>query len=81
MTALTAPQLAALRHFAQSDAERNRAGWTPRIDVIGRLAALGLVRTRTAWVHNGLTYRSRQRLAVVDVYVTDTGRAVLNAPS
>lgn len=78
---LTAPQLAALQLYALPDGQRIRQGWTPRRDVVGRLAALGLVAVRADWVHNGLTYRSKQRLAVVDVKVTPTGRALLDTDS
>lgn len=74
---LTAPQLAALRFYAQPDAERARATRTPPRDLIGRLVPLGLVTVRTAWVHTGATIRSRQVFTVVDVYVTDAGRALL----
>lgn len=74
---LTAPQLAALRFYAQPDAERARATRTPRRDLIGRLVPLGLLTVRTDWVHTGTTYRSRQVLTVVDVHVTDAGRALL----
>jgi len=78
---LTAPQLLALRFYASSDRERWTADRYPRADVRGRLGALGLLSFRTAMVHTGTTYRSRQRLAVVDVYVTDAGRALLDSLS
>lgn len=78
---LTAPQLQALRFYASSDRERWQADRYPRADVRGRLGALGLLSFRTAMVHSGTTYRSRQRLAVVDVYVTDAGRALLDSIS
>lgn len=74
---LTEPQLAALRLYALSDGERVREGRTPRVNVIGRLAQLGLVAIRTEWVHNGTTYRSKQRLAIVDVQVTPAGRRLI----
>jgi hypothetical protein len=74
---LTAPQVEALRFYATQSPERWRADRYPRADVRGRLGALGLLSFRTAMVHVGTTYRSRQRLAVVDVYVTDAGRALL----
>lgn len=77
MIKLTAPQLAALRFFALPDSERIRADRRPRRDLVGRLSPLGLLNVRTAWVHIGTTYRSKQRLAVVDVHVTDAGRALL----
>ena len=73
---LTAPQLQALRYYATEGRERWRIP-SPRADVRGRLGALGLLRFRTEWVHRGLTYRSRQRLTVVDVFVTDAGRVLL----
>lgn len=74
---LTAPQLAALKLYALPDGQRIRQGWTPRRDVTGRLAHLGLVAVRTEWVHNGATYRSKQRLAIVDVKVTEAGRQLI----
>lgn len=74
---LTAPQLAALQLYALPDGKRIRQGWTPRRDVVNRLAHLGLVAVRREWVHNGLTYRSKQRLAIVDVKVTDAGRQLI----
>lgn len=79
MAKLTAPQLAALRLYALPDGEALRLGWWPRRDVTGRLAALGLVTVRTALVHQGLTYRSRQRLDIVHVAVTPEGRGLLDS--
>lgn len=72
---LTAPQLAALRYYGTSLDERGDR--VPRRDLIGRLVSLGLVTVRTDWVHVGSTYRSRQVLTVVDVHLTDEGRALL----
>jgi hypothetical protein len=77
---LTAPQLAALRFYATEGPERWKMP-SPRADVRGALGALGLLRFRTEWVHTGLTYRSRQRYTVVDVYMTDAGRALLDSLS
>lgn len=75
---LTPAQVRALRFYAAEGPTRWKADRYPRADVRGRLGALGLLSFRTAMVHTGTTYRSRQRLAVVDVYVTDKGRALLN---
>lgn len=77
MTRLTGPQLRAL---ATEGPQRWRQT-SPRADVRGRLGALGLLTFRIEWVHTGLTYRSRQRLTVVDVFVTDAGRALLDSLS
>jgi hypothetical protein len=77
---LTAPQLRALRYYATEGRERWQQA-SPRADVRGRLGALGLLRFRTEWAHTGLTYRSRQRYTVVDVFVTDAGRALLDSLS
>lgn len=81
MPKLTAPQLGALRLYAMPDGEAIRQGWWPRRDVTGRLAQLGLLKVRTEMVHQGLTYRSRQRLEVVHVTVTTEGRALLDSDS
>ncbi len=72
---LTAPQMAALRYYGTALDERGDR--VPRRDLIGRLVSLGLVTVRTDWVHTGSTYRSRQVLTVVDVHLTDAGRALL----
>lgn len=77
MIKLTAPQLAALRFYASEGRERWAADRYPRADVRGRLGALGLLSFRTAMVHTGTTYRSKQRLMVTDVYVSEAGRALL----
>lgn len=74
---LTVPQVEALRFYATESSERWRVERYPRADVRSRLGTLGLLSFRTAMVHAGITYRSRQRLAVVDVYVTDAGHALL----
>jgi hypothetical protein len=74
----SAGRAAVLRHRAPGALEGARQ-LGPRADVRGRLGALGLLSFRTAWVHTGTTYRSRQRLAVVDVHVTDAGRQLLAA--
>lgn len=76
MDRLTGPQLQALRFYATEGSQRWQQP-SPRADVRGRLVQLGLLTVRTAWVHNGITYRSKQRLAVVDVHMTDSGRAAL----
>ena len=73
---LTAPQLAALRYYATEGYPRYKLSG-PRANVRDRLVRLGLLTVRTAMVRTGTTYRSRQRLAVVDVHVTDAGRALL----
>jgi hypothetical protein len=80
---LTEPQLAALQYYGTDSRERWRvhASWGPRADVRGRLVSMGLLSVRTAMVHAGTTYRSRQRLAVVDVHMTDAGRALLDSLS
>lgn len=78
---LTAAQLRALRFYVTEDPARWKTDRYPRADVRGRLGALGLLSFRTAMVHTGTTYRSRQRLAVVDVYVTDAGRILLDSLS
>lgn len=75
---LTAPQLRVLRYYAAGvRTNRDAVFGPPRRDVRGRLVQMGLLSVRTAMVHTGTTYRSKQRLAVVDVYVTDAGRALL----
>lgn len=79
MTALTVPQLRVLRYYAAPLRDRDYTVRSPRRDVRGRLVQMGLLSVRTAMVHTGITYRSKQRLAVVDVYVTDAGRAYLES--
>ena len=72
----TPAQLAAVRY---ADAlSRGKFLPTPRRDVICRAAEAGLVEVELQYVHSGLTYRSRQRLEISHIKVTDAGRALLD---
>lgn len=70
MRRLTTAQADALRYL---HADKTTAT-PPRVDVLKRLEEMGLVELRRAWVHVGLTIRSRQRFAIVDRHLTAEGR-------